>query len=193
MFFTFVNILCLIGGFAVLGYIIYCFVTKNKKTKNNHKCITKIEGNKDSDIVELALNLVELLSPYLKHFSGSMTCLHDIVDGSSDLSISTIVFDNIEQTILARNNIELENIYSEIVKDRNTWDIVLYKKKAKMMMDIFKECGIQSHDERKFVWNNESSKKYNRLSQIQLGQECMVVAPYWTFKNGEIFEKGLVK
>ena len=58
-------------------------------------------------------------------------------------------------------------------------------------MDLLIECGVHIQEEKDFVWENDFSKRYNKLSQIQSGQECKIVAPYWIY-NGEIFEKGLV-
>ena len=82
--------------------------------------------------------------------------------------------------------------YFNLEKDRNSWDVILYKNKAKEILNILIKCGVHSHEEKEFIWSNEYSKKYNKLSQVQSGQECMVVAPYWIY-NGDIFEKGLVK
>ena len=66
----------------------------------------------------------------------------------------------------------------------------------KELQETYSHVGVVSggdyiQEENDFVWENDFSKRYNKLSQIQSGQECKIVAPYWIY-NGEIFEKGLV-
>lgn len=167
-----------LGGFFVIG-IGYCIIQFYKKDKFRRKKRTP------------KVNITGLFSLYLKHFSGTMNSLYDIINGSSELYIAKINFDNLEQTIAARNNEELKKWFSIFTKDRNTWDIVLYKDKAAEIMNILKECGIRDHNEKEITWSNESIKKYYKPTAVQSGQKCKVEAPYWIY-NGEIFEKGLV-
>lgn len=163
-----------LGGLFVIG-IGYGIIQFYKKDKLRRKKVS----------------IARLFSLYLKHFSGTMNSLYDIINGSSELYIAKINFDNLELTIAARNNEELKKWFSVFTKDRNTWDIVLYKDKATEIMNIFMECGISAHNEKEITWSNESIKKYYKPTPVQLGQKCIVEAPYWIY-NGEIFEKGQV-
>lgn len=174
-----------LGGLFVIG-IGYCIIQFYKKEKFRRKKIVQT-----SQIGTQKVNITGLFSLYLKHFSGTMNSLYDIINGSSELYIAKINFDNLEQTIAARNNEELKKWFSIFTKDRNAWDIVLYKDKATEIMNILIECGIRAHNEKEITWSNESTKKYYKPTSVQLGQKCIVEAPYWIY-NGEIFEKGLV-
>ncbi|MDD6783813.1 MAG: hypothetical protein PUD79_04555 [Prevotellaceae bacterium] len=174
-----------LGGLFVIG-IGYCIVQFYKKDKLRKKKViqTSQTGTQNNSIVEL-------FSLHIKHFSGTMNSLCDIINGSSELYIAEINFNNLEQIIAARNNEELKKWFSIFSKDRNTWDIVLYKDKATEIMNILLKCGIRSQNEKTITWSNQSIKKYYKPTSVQPGQECIVEAPYWTY-NGEIFEKGLV-
>lgn len=168
----------ILGGLLVIsigGYCVYQYFLKNKGSKRN---------NTTNDIPSK-------LKSKIKYFSGSMNALRDITI-NPDLSLSKVTFDNIKQIIDVQGTDEIKKWYFNFEKDRNSWDIVLYKDKAREIMNLLIKCSIHSYDEKEFVWDNESSKKYNKLTQVQPGQACTVVAPYWIY-NGDIFEKGLVK
>jgi len=171
-----------IGGLMVIGiasFFAYQYVQKKKKS---HKL--GCSKNRTNNItIEFTLRV--------KYFSGNMNALRNI-SLKPDLSLAKITFDNIQKTIEVKGTDEIKSWYYEFGKDRNSWDVILYKNKAKEILNILIRCGVHSHEEKEFIWNNECSKKYNKLSQVQSGQECMVVAPYWIY-NGDIFEKGLVK
>lgn len=170
---------CVVVAVLMLGVAIYV-VKKYLDAKKMPGRVLKEQG------------AVGLLSPYLKYFSGSMTCLCDIVKNPSDLFMADVVFGNIAQIISARKDAELEKWYSQFSKDRNSWDSSLYKSKAEVLLEIFMACGIsQQNDVKEFIWNAESADKYNKVSRLQIGEECKVVAPYWVY-NGTVFEKGLV-
>ncbi len=177
----------ILGGIFVIG-IGYCIMQFYKKDKLRRKKLVI----KTSQLGTQNVNIAGLFSLYLKHFSGTMNSLYDIINGSSELYIAKINFDNLEQIIAARHNEELIKWFSVFTKDRNSWDIVLYKDKATEIMNILMECGIHSHNEKEISWSNESVKKYYKPTSVQLGQICIVEAPYWIY-NEEIFEKGLVK
>lgn len=168
----------ILGGLLVIGiggFCVYQYFFNNKEPKK-----------KDTmDVV------ISELKSKIKYFSGSMNALRDITI-NPDLSLSKVTFDNIKQVIEVQGTDEIKKWYFNLEKDRNSWDVILYKNKAKEILNILIRCGIHSREEKEFIWNNEYSKKYNKLSQIQSGQECMVIAPYWIY-NGDIFEKGLVK
>lgn len=168
----------ILGGLLVIGiggFCVYQYFLKNKEPKK-----------KDTTDVILS----ELKSK-IKYFSGCMNALRDITI-NPDLSLSKVTFDNIKQVVEVQGTDEIKKWYFNLEKDRNSWDVILYKNKAKEILNILIKCGVHSHEEKEFTWSNEYSKKYNKLSQVQSGQECMVVAPYWIY-NGDIFEKGLVK
>lgn len=163
-------IICLVV-IGVVCYYAYQWVQKQKNSATN---------NISSDFKQI-----------VKYFSGNMNTLRDI-STSPELSLAKVTFDNIQKIIEFKGSATIKNWYSFFEKDRNSWGVALYKDKAKEMMTILIDCGIHAQEEeQEFVWDNVSSKRYNKLSQIQLGEECRVVAPYWIY-NGEIFEKGLV-
>lgn len=168
----------IVGGFLVIGiggFCVYQYFFKNKVPKKRDT----------TDVI-----LSELKSK-IKYFSGSMNALRDITI-NPDLSLSIVTFDNIKQIIEIQGTDEIKKWYFNLEKDRNSWDIMLYKSKAKEILNILIRCGVHSPEQKDFIWENEYSKKYNKLTQIQSGQKCMIVAPYWIY-NEEIFEKGLVK
>lgn len=164
----------ILGGLLVIsigGYCVYQYFFRNKEAKRN--------------------DILSELKSKIKYFSGSMNALRDITI-NPDLSLSKVTFDNIKQIIDVKGTDKIKKWYFNFEKDRKSWDIVLYKDKAKEIMNILIRCGVRSYEEKEFVWDNESPKKYNRLSQVQPGQICSVIAPYWIY-NGDIFEKGLVE
>jgi hypothetical protein len=169
-----------IGGLVVIGvtsYYVYHYMQKRKIDKSsNYKDITN--------------NISSEFTLIVKCFSGNMNALRNI-SINADLSLAKITFDNIQKTVEVKGTEKIKKWYYVFGKDRNSWDEVLYKNKAKEVMKILIECGVHIQEEKDFVWENDFSKRYNKLSQIQSGQECKIVAPYWIY-NGEIFEKGLV-
>ena len=172
-----------VGGLIVIG-VASCYVYQYMQRKTNHKGDCYKKDNATNDISSELKQIV-------KYFSGAMNALRD-VSIEPNLSLARVTFDNIQQIIDVRGTAEIKKWYYTFGKDRNSWGIILYKNKAKEIMNILIECGLHIQEEKDFVWENDSSKKYNRLSQIQPGQKCKIVAPYWIY-NGEIFEKGLVK
>lgn len=182
---TTISVWLILGGLLVIGvvYCVYQYHFRNKTPEKNAMSNILPENTVNGIWTEFKLKI--------KYFSGVMNALWDVAM-NPDLSFLKITFDNIEQIINVKGTDEMKTWYSNFGKDRNAWDIVLYTDKAKEMMDILIKCGICPHKEKELVWDDEFLKKYNRLSQIQPGQECLVVAPYWVY-NGEIFEKGLVK
>lgn len=171
-----------IGGLAVIGTA-SCFVYQYMQKKTGHKGGCSKNDNATKDISSEFKRIV-------KYFSGNMNALRD-VSIKPDLSLAKVTFDNIQQIIDVQGTAEIKKWYYDFGKDRNSWEGVLYKDKAQEIMNILIECGIHLNEEKDFIWNDESLTMYNRLSQIQPGQACKIVAPYWTY-NGEIFEKGLV-
>lgn len=166
---------------ALAGYGIYKYLQGTK------------EPRKNSLVNENAMkNVLSGLIQIMEYFSGNLNVLRDI-SKEPNMSMIRVAFDSIHQIIDVKGNDEVKKWYSDFEKDRSSWDMVLYKNKAKELIDIFMKCGIRQHEEKDVVWNKEASKKYNRLSPIEEGQECTVVAPYWIYNNGEIFEKGFVK
>lgn len=171
-----------IGSLLVIGVAGYCvYQYMQKKTEHNGRCSKKDSATKD---------ISPELKRIVKYFSGNMNALLD-VSLKPDFSLAKVTFDNIQQIIDVKGTEEIKKWYNAFGKDRNSWDVVLYKNKAKEIMNILTECGVNIQEEKDFVWENEHSKRYIKLSQIQPGQECKIVAPYW-IHNGEIFEKGLV-
>lgn len=171
----------ILGGLLVIGiggFCVYQYVLKNKENKEH----------KEKDMTDVNLSELKYM---IEYFKGCMNALRDITI-NPDLSLSKVTFDNIKQIIEIQGTDEIKKWYFNLEKDRNSWDVILYKNKAIEILNILIRCGVHSHEDKEFIWNNEYSKKYNRLSQIQLGQKCMVVAPYWIY-NDDIFEKGLVK
>lgn len=173
-----ITFLPILGGLLVIGiggFCIYQYFLKNKKTKK----------------IDTTYVVLPELKSKIKYFSGSMNALREITI-NPDLSLSKVTFDNLKQVIEVKGTDEIKKWYFNLEKDRNSWDIMLYKNKAKEILNMLIRCGVHSSEQKEFVWENEYLKKYNRLSQVQSGQECIVVAPYWIY-NEEIFEKGLVK
>ncbi len=135
--------------------------------------------------------LVEELSPKLKHFSGSMNALVDIIN-DTDIVFANVTFENISQIIDAHGSDRVKEWFLGFSNDRKEWDKKLYKDKATKMLELLKSCGISRCKEKELQWNEEAAKRYRRLSKIEIGKQCKVVAPYWIYKN-DIFEKGLVE
>jgi len=52
------------------------------------------------------------------------------------LSLAKITFDNIQKTIEVKGTDEIKSWYYEFGKDRNSWDVILYKNKAKEILNI---------------------------------------------------------
>lgn len=172
----------IIGGLVVIGVVgYYVYQYKQKKTSHKGDCSKKDDVTKD---------ISPELKRIVKYFSGNMNALRD-VSIKPDMSLAKVTFDNIQQIIDVQGSSEIKKWYNAFGKDRNSWGVVLYKDKAKEIMNLLIKCGVYIQEEKDFVWENDFSKRYNKLSQIQSGQECKIVAPYWMY-NGEIFEKGLV-
>lgn len=170
---------CLLVVIGV-GYCVFRYLSNSRKSCEN-------ESDKSNTIEPISSELKYIL----KYFTGSMNALREI-SMNPDLSMAKVTFENIQQIIKVKGTDKLKEWYYCFEKDRNSWDIILYKNKAVEIMNIFIECGLCSCEDKDLIWDNESSKKYNKLSPIQLGQECIIVAPYWVY-NGEVFEKGLVR
>ena len=177
-----------IGGLVIIGVAGYCvYQYMQKKTEHKGGCCKKDSVTKD---------ISPELKRIVKYFSGNMNALRD-VSIKPDLSLAKVTFDNIQQIIDVQGSSEIKKWYNAFGKDRNTWGVVLYKDKAKEIMKddnyiIITKVNYPNNSnlvkERIYI---DFSKRYNKLSQIQSGQECKIVAPYWIY-NGEIFEKGLV-
>lgn len=134
----------------------------------------------------------EFILTILKYFSDDMNNLLNIVKGKTDLDGASITFENIGQIIEGHGSEEFKDWYNSFVKDRNTWNLSQYSKKANILLAGFKKCGIQPSEEESIIWDEQSSTRYIKLTAVSLGQRCEVVAPMWVYK-GEVFEKGLVK
>lgn len=177
-------IVCIFVAICI-GYYVY----KHLSSKNPDK-----KGKSDNKVPEengVAGTILFEFNRIIKYFTGNMNALRDI-SINPDLSLARVTFENIQQIMEVKGSDMLKEWYSGFVKDRNSWDVLLYKDKASALLNILEKCGINPHEEKEFVWDNDSATKYNRLVQIQPGQKCTVVAPYWIY-NGEIYEKGLVK
>lgn len=178
-------IVCILVAICI-GYCVYQYLSNKNPNKNNKSDNKVSEESRVADAILLEFKRI------IKYFAGNMNALYDI-SINPDLSLARITFENIQQIMAVKGSDMLKKWYSDFAKDRNSWDLGLYKNKASELLNILKKCGICPHEEEKeFVWDDEFLKKYNRLIMIQPGQKCTVVAPYWIY-NGEIFEKGLVK
>lgn len=171
-----------VGGIAIAGivYIIYRYCKPGD-----------IKGTKSEKLINVDNFLVEQLSPKLKHFSGSMNALQDIIT-DTDIVFANVTFENISQIIDAHGSERVKEWFSVLSNDRNKWDKDLYKDRATEMLKLLRSCGISQSKERELQWNEEAAKRYRKLSKIEIGQQCKVVAPYWIYENN-IFEKGLVE
>lgn len=131
------------------------------------------------------------LDEKVSFFAGNMNALWDITR-QTDLALAKVTFDNIQQVIEMKGNDAMKTWYSQVGNDRSNWDISVYRHKAKLLLDTLMKCGLQVCEETEIVWQEEAAKKYNKLSAVQNGQKCKVLAPYWMY-NGCVFEKGLVQ
>ena len=126
---------------------------------------------------------------HLKSFSGSLNSLEDIVGKDFDASFAKITFDNIEQIICFYGD---DNDKNRFIHDRKGWGEALYKDKARELLEVIKSYGVSPVKEDEVVWDKALLTRYMRITSVNEGQTCEVVAPYWTF-SGEIFEKGVVR
>lgn len=132
------------------------------------------------------------LKPYLKYFSGRMNPLRRIQNDEYDSAYASMVFDGISKTIRLNCPELFRDWFSVFEKDRIEWDEALYKKKAKELLDILKNCGVQSSDESISQWSDDVFDRYQVVSEIKDGQACEMIDPYWIYE-GEVFERGLVR
>lgn len=176
---------------AIVGLLMYL---KKSKMKNGDSCRVK-QDCKDKDMIpskpESSGNkgFSVQLFVHLKSFSGSLNSLSDIVHKDFDASFAQVTFDNVEQIIRFYGD---ENDKNRFVHDRNGWGEVLYKVKARELLDVIKGYGVTPVKEDEVVWDKALLAQYMRLTPVEEGQTCEVVAPYWVF-SGEVFEKGIVK
>lgn len=126
---------------------------------------------------------------HLKSFSGSLNPLADIANKDFDASFAQIIFDNIEQIIRFHGD---EDDKKRFIHDRKGWGKALYKAKAREILDVIQSYRVTPVKEDEVVWDEALLAQYMRLTSVEKGQTCEVVAPYWVF-NGEVFEKGVVK
>lgn len=178
---------CVIGCMVMVGVACIAYRYFNPPTPP----IDNTKRIKSEKLINGDNSLVEQLSPILKHFSGSMNALQDIIT-DADIVFANVTFENVCQIIDAHGNERVKQWFSVLSNDRNRWDKGLYKDRATEMLKLLKSCGISQSKERELQWNEEAAKRYRRLSKIETGQQCKVVAPYWIYEN-DIFEKGLVE
>ena len=133
----------------------------------------------------------EQLISIIKHFSGCLNALSDVMD-EEDKDSAEVTFRNVELIFDGHADNELKIWFNSFAGDRKSWTIDIYRNKAKDLKQILVDCGLKASTEKKLTWNSEAAKHYRRLMKVEEGQVCDVVAPCWIFKN-QIFEQGLVK
>lgn len=181
-----------LGGIVLIGgaYFVYKTTTKENKKKNPPE---KSTTNESSEITDKKTDekIVQDILSIIKYFNGCLNSLNDIVNSDAD-GTERVTFENLHQIINAHGSNELKKWFISFASDRNQWDIELYKDKASKMLEIFRKCGINRSCEVKVKWNEQTSKHYKKISKIDDGQICEVLAPCWIYQN-EIFEQGLVR
>lgn len=165
---------------VTIAYIVYKHITEPPPPPNK-------EGKNTSLFSGI---LIESMISKIKLFSGSMNALYDIIQ-DFDAESANFTFNNISKIIEYHTNENVKKWYYSFSKDRKQWDERLYKDKAKEILNLFETCGIHKSKESIIKWNEEYTKFYRRLSQIEDGQNCIVKAPYWIYQN-DVYEKGLV-
>ena len=151
-----------------------------KMSKKNAK-LESVDANDKGFSVQLFV--------HLKSFSGSLNSLEDIVGKDFDASFAKITFDNIEQIICFYGD---DNDKNRFIHDRKEWGGTLYKAKAQELLNVIKSYGVTPVKKDEVVWDKALLAQYMRLTPVEEGQMCEIVAPYWVF-SGEVFEKGIVK
>ena len=183
----------LVAALAIVGLLAYLRKRTTKKTVLLNKVAQAGQG--DREIARPASTKVTdtgfsvQLFVHLKSFAGSLNSLEDIANKDFDASFAQITFDNIEQIIRFYG---AENDKNRFIHDRKGWGEALYKDKARELLVVIKSYGVSPVKEDEVVWDKALLTRYMRITSVNEGQTCEVVAPYWTF-SGEIFEKGVVR
>lgn len=170
------TLLSILGGIAVVGGGAYITYT-----------ILKVKVHPPVSEPDIK----DEIKPIIKYFNGSMGALSIIKEDPNDSGRSE-VFKTLEQIISVHGSDKLKSWLSDFTKDREQWTTAEYKAKATKLLDLLRQCGISSSNETEITWASDSSEKYRKFSKIEIGQKCVVLAPYWIYQ-GKVFELGLVK
>lgn len=130
------------------------------------------------------------LKPIIKQFGGCMNPLCHIVE-HHDTSDTVILFDNIFKIIDAHGDTALQEWRNKFFVNFESWVEPDIYAKSEILVNLFKQCGITCVKESSVKWSEELIDRYNKLSALEDGQPCKVVAPYWLYEN-DVFEKGII-
>lgn len=180
-----------LGGLAIVGGV--CIYLHIKKNKNKEKPAYENENANEKVVSSIQYDetIVGQMKSMMRFFSGTLNTLEDVVK-EGDTNDSRVLFENLSQIISAHGGELLNKWFSDFANDRNTWDSALCKKKARMLYDMLRQCGVQKSTEIRLKWDAMAEEHYRKIDKIEYGDICEVLAPCWIYEK-KVFEKGLVK
>lgn len=183
------SILIVLFALIVVGIIVFFlykyFIHSDKKENNNcNKNISNVESDIDEEILPS-------LVPIIKYFKGQCNSFRMLSDKPVSANYREDVFNYADKVMEYHASDELKKWWKIFINDRNQWDEMFYKEKAKQIVMMIREAGVTPSTEKVIEWNENAELHYVPYDDITDGDICDVIHPCWIYKN-EIFEQGLV-
>ena len=196
---------CWIAALAAIilaGYACFRYYTqKSGDRKIKREPDRKVEHDKvqpQAASMQETMNMEETpkeetpsLSPILKYFKGQCNSFRIVAEKPRSPENCEKIFDYADNVIQYHADNSLKEWWKGFAGDRTQWDLALYQKKAGRMLYMLCASGVVPSTERIITWNEDASKHYMPFDDIETGDVCHVIQPYWIYQH-EIFEQGLV-
>lgn len=175
---------------ALIAIGLTCIVFLYMYLKSKRK-----ENNPNNNISDSKYGVEEesspSLTPIIKYFKGQCNSFRTISDKSVSENYCKNVFNYADKVMEYHATEELKKWWKNFINDRNQWDEMFYKEKAKQIVMMIREAGVTPSTEKVIEWNENAELHYLPYDDITDGDICDVVHPCWIYQN-EIFEQGLV-
>lgn len=196
MDFIYLYWVAVLASIGLIGYTYYCFHTKRRDVNVNKDKLINNTSNHDIDLYESTIDTIRnkkgiTLTPIIKYFKGQCNSFKIVAEKPRNIENCEKTFKYADDVINFHADGNLKEWWNLFSNARNQWDLALYSEKAKQILSMLYDSGVISSSEHIIEWNENTSKHYIPFDDIEEGDICNVIYPYWKYQD-EIFEQGIV-
>ncbi len=182
-----------IVALGFIGYSCFCYIKKRQTREreqalNRNSRLPEVEPAASQQIRE---EDTPSLTPIISYFKGQCNSFKIVAEKPRNIENCEKVFEYADKVINFHADKTLKKWWNNFTNDRNQWDLALYSKKAKQVLDLLREAGVIRATEQIIKWDDNASKHYMPFDDIKNGDTGIVIHPCWIYQN-DIFEQGLV-
>ncbi len=131
------------------------------------------------------------IGPMIKYFKGQCNSFRLVASKPRSIESCEKVFNYADKVFEFHAEDDLKVWWNGFTDDRNHWDLTIYRRKAGELLSLLQDSGVIPSTEKTVRWNDDTSRYYIPFEDIENGDICTVIQPYWMYDD-DIFEQGLV-